>query len=127
MEEIATVVDVSGNKIRLSFSHHALCKRCGACHISEDGSRYLEVDNTVSAKIGDKVLLKIRPSGLKISVFIYGVPSLVLIIGIFCGYFLFDSDISAILTGVILFFTSFLLMKIFAKVYNPEIEKILRA
>lgn len=127
MEEIATVVGVSGNKLKLSFSRQSLCKRCGACQVSDDGSMYLELENTIGARIGDKILLKISPSNLKISVFIYGIPSLLLVIGIFLGYFLFNSDILGIITGVIFWFISFLFMKIFAKAYNPEIKKIVES
>ncbi|MBI5573720.1 MAG: SoxR reducing system RseC family protein [Elusimicrobia bacterium] len=136
VEEIATVVEISGNRLKLSFTlldskhltgftRQEMCKKCGSCQKSENGIMYLELENSIGAKVGDKVLVKIEPSNLKISAILYGIPSTMLIIGIFLGYFLFNSEIYGFLTGFIFLFISFLVIKKSIKKYKPKIEKII--
>ncbi len=86
---------------------------------------YLELENTVGANVGDKVLVKIEPSNLKISAILYGLPSLLFIIGIFVGYFLFHSEIFAFFLGFSFLVISFLAVKSLLKKYKPKIEKII--
>jgi sigma-E factor negative regulatory protein RseC len=126
MEEIATVVDVFDNKLRLSFIRQELCKKCGACQKSGNGIMYLELENTVGANVGDKVLVKIGPSNLKISAILYGIPSAMFIIGIFSGYFLSEgSEISGFFTGILFLTASFIPIKFIVKKCEPKIEKII--
>ncbi|MDO8734353.1 MAG: SoxR reducing system RseC family protein [Elusimicrobiota bacterium] len=125
MEEIATVVEIFGNRLKLSFTRQALCKKCGACQKSGNGIMYLELENTVSANVGDKVLVKIEPSNLKISAILYGIPSAMFIVGLFLGYFLSEgSEISGFLTGILFLLTSFIPIKFIVKKCEPKIEKI---
>lgn len=88
---------------------------------------YLELENTVGANVGDKVLVKIEPSNLKISVILYGIPSVMFIIGIFSGYFLFNSEIFGFLTGVLFLIFSILSIKSFAERCKIKIAKIIAA
>ncbi len=126
MEEIATVVDVFDNKLRLSFIRQELCKKCGACQKSGNGIMYLELENTVGAKVGDKVLVKIEPSNLKISAILYGIPSAMFIVGIFWGYFLSEgSEIFGFFTGVLFLIFSILPIKNFAERCKPKAAKII--
>lgn len=124
MEEIATVTDVFDHKLRLSFTRRLICQECGACRKSEDGRMYLEVADPGGIKIGDSVLVKIKPSNLKISLVIYGVPVLFLAGGIFTGIYLFHSEKYGFLTGIIFLILSFVPVKIFAAGCSPRIEKI---
>jgi len=126
MEEIATVVEISGNKLKLSLTRQEMCKKCGACQKAEDGSFYLELENSIGANAGDKVLLKIEPSNLKISAILYGIPSFLLISGIFLGYFLSaGSEIYGFLTGILFLMVSFIAIKLIVKKCEPKIEKII--
>ena len=125
MEETATVVEISGNKLKLSFTSQALCKKCGAFQKAEDCNFYLELENTVGANVGDKVLVKIEPSNLKISAILYGIPSAMFIIGIFFGYFLYNSEISGFFTGILFLLASFIPIKFIVKKCEPKIEKII--
>lgn len=124
MEEIATVIDAFGDKVKLSFLHQEFCKKCGACQVSEDGGMSIELENTVGAKTGDKVLVKIEPSNLKVSVILYGLPSLLFIIGIFIGYFSFHSEIFAFFTGFCFLIISFFAVKLLLKKCEPKIKKM---
>lgn len=138
MEETATVVGIFGNRLKLSFtsqesagdfsrgdSFRSLCKKCGACRKSENGIMYLELENTVGANVGDKVLVKIKPSNLEISIILYGIPSAMFIAGIFSGYFLSNSEIYGFLTGVLFLIFSILPVKNFAEKYKPKLIKII--
>ena len=125
MEEIATIVEISGNKLKLLLTRQAVCKKCGACQKAEDGSFYLELENTVGANAGDKVLVKIEPSNLKISAILYGIPSAMFTIGIFLGFFLGHSETFAFFTGFGFLIISFIAVKSLLKKYNPKIEKII--
>ena len=86
---------------------------------------YLELENTVGANVGDKVLVKIEPSNLKISAILYGIPSAMFIIGLFLGYFLFNSEISGFLAGVLFLIFSILPIKNFAERCKLKVAKII--
>jgi len=86
---------------------------------------YLELENTVGANAGDKVLVKIEPSNLKISAILYGIPSAMFIIGIFSGYFLYNSEIYGFLTGVLFLIFSILPLRNFAERCKPKVAKII--
>jgi positive regulator of sigma E activity len=133
MEEIAMVVGIFDNKLKLSFSRQesqgdslrSFCEKCGACQKAEDGSFYLELENTVSANVGDKVLVKIESSNLKSSAVLYGLPSILFIIGIFVGFFIGHSEIFAFFTGFGFLVISFFFAKLILKKCEPKIEKII--
>ncbi|HAX62000.1 MAG TPA: hypothetical protein DCX95_05550 [Elusimicrobia bacterium] len=124
MEEIAVVTGVINGKLELLLAHSDFCEKCGACQKSEDGKNYLEVKNTINAKTGDKVLVKIEPSNLKISAILYGIPSAMFIVGISSGYFLYNSEISGFLTGFLFLLAAFIPVKFFIKNYEPKIKKM---
>ncbi|MFH1541385.1 MAG: SoxR reducing system RseC family protein [Elusimicrobiota bacterium] len=124
MEEVATVVSILNNKLTLSFSRQKICKKCGICQKSKDNQMYLEIENSIDAKVGNTVLLKIKPSNLKISFIIYGLPILFFIVGIFIGIFLFRKDLYGFFTGVLFLIFSILLVKNFADKHKLKIEKI---
>ncbi|MEW6558302.1 MAG: SoxR reducing system RseC family protein [Elusimicrobiota bacterium] len=125
MEEIATVVEIADNKLKLLFNHQQICEKCGICHKSANGTMYLELENTIGVRIGDKILVTIKPSNLKISLLLYGFPSVMFITGIFGGYFLYRSEISGFTAGILFLAVSFIIIKVVVKKYKPKIEKII--
>jgi positive regulator of sigma E activity len=124
MEERATIIETCGNRVRLSLQRNSLCARCGSCRQSDEGLMILECDNTIGAKVNDQVLVRIEPSGLKISAMLYGIPSLLLVAGILLGYFLFHSELIGIAAGSVLLVLSLLLVCLVSRKYRPRLEKI---
>ena len=84
---------------------------------------YLEVENTEGLKIGDKVLIKLEPSNLKISSIIYGLPILFFVTGVLAGLFLFHNDLYGFFVGVSFLILSILPIKVFSKRNKVNITK----
>jgi positive regulator of sigma E activity len=124
VEERATVIETLGDKVRLSLESSSLCARCGSCRRSDEGLMILECDNTIGAKVNDRVLVRIAPSGLKISALLYGIPSLLLVTGILLGYFLFHSELIGIAAGSVFLVLSLLLVCLVSRKYRPRLERI---
>jgi positive regulator of sigma E activity len=124
MEERATVIGTFDNKVRLSLPHQSMCARCGSCGRSAEGTMILEVENTIGARVNDRVLLRIEPSGLKISALLYGIPSLLLVAGIVMGVVLLHSEAAGIAAGAVLLVLSLVLMCLYCRKFRPRLERI---
>jgi len=121
MEERAKVIEVTGNKIKLLFNMKEQCDRCGLCKPVDKNSMILEVENSVGAKQGDTVIFSVRPSSLKISAILYGIPSLLLICGVFAGYFYFHSELKGVISGSVIFIISLVFSSFYLRRYKPQI------
>ncbi|WP_432665381.1 SoxR reducing system RseC family protein [Wukongibacter baidiensis] len=75
-----------GNATVLLMKHSA-CGDCGACHIGEENMNMkIEALNSASAGIGDKVMVDMGTPNVLTAAFIaYGIPLIMLIIGIAGG------------------------------------------
>ena len=87
----------------------------------------IDVVNNIHAKVGERVKIGLKPGVyLKASFLVYMVPIITFIIGAIIGkelaaYISYskDSDLFAIISGVILLIPTFILMRL----YNRKIEK----
>jgi len=128
------VVGVEDKKAYVHIGRHTACENCGACHFDEKTMNMkITALNHAGAKIGDQVALSMdNVNFFKASFFLYGIPLIALLIGLFSSFYLFESlelpmyDILAILVGVLFMAISFIAIKskseTFAK--NPDYMSI---
>jgi len=131
MEETGIVESIEGNTLKIALFRKPLCDKCGLCRNQEKSKMYLEVENTLNAKVGDEVTVEISTSNLGISAVIYGVPSAFFILGILLGIFLFRTEISGFIAGLIFLAAAFIVIKlcnaIFPGFFLPKIKKIVKS
>lgn len=95
--ETGKVIAVLDSKAEVEIIKAEHCSGCSAksiCNVN-DGVRNVIAKDPIGVSIGDKVRLSIQGTDLvKMSVLFYGIPLIILIIGIFIGFHFFDqSDI----------------------------------
>lgn len=84
MQRDGIVVSVNDDIAKIVLKRHAACGDCGACHIGEENMN-VEVDavNNLNAKVGDSVTIDMEtPHVLKASFIAYGIPLIILVLGI---------------------------------------------
>ena len=87
MEELAKVISIKNNKAKVRVERTTACKDCGMCAFKKDDLHIdLVVDNKYNAKEGDTVYVKITDaSPSKIAFIVYGIPLVLLFVGLFIG------------------------------------------
>ena len=126
MDEVGTVVSIAGNKARVMMEQHSQCKGCSACSAKTTGLAYLEVENTLNAKVGEQVIIKIKLTPLQISGLVYGLPTLLLFLGIVIGDLVCHSDLWGLAWGVGFMALSLAPIRIIAGKNQPEmVETVL--
>lgn len=94
------------------------CEECGARHVckSKDGEKIVTVIDPFGVKPGDKVSFSVQGSTiLQASFLLYGVPLIIIIVGIFAGMYLFSGQSHLELKSFV--FAFFLMMIYFLFVY----------
>jgi sigma-E factor negative regulatory protein RseC len=143
LEEVGVVLKVEGALAIVKTQRSSLCDGChsgGFCR-ALGGKSDMEVAarNEVGAKVGDEVRITVASKTfLKASFLVYMVPVTALILGAALGatlgpslYPRASSDLLPVVFGVIFFFLSFVLMKIWGKGikgsehYCPVVSEIL--
>ncbi|MBZ0157236.1 MAG: SoxR reducing system RseC family protein [Alphaproteobacteria bacterium] len=141
MEEIGVVREINGPKALVAVQKQSSCESCPGgklCSSMGGNEGRIEALNNAHARVGDTVRVVLKPyTYLKGTLLVYGIPSLLLIIGAVIGkeYLApllgMDPDGASALGGFGLFALGFLLMRLFTrkfeakKEYMPVIEEIL--
>ena len=143
LEEVGVVVRVEGELAIVKTKRSSMCDGChsgGFCKALGGGSDMeVAARNEVGAQAGDEVRMTVASKTfLKASFLVYMVPVTALILGALLGAtlgpFLYpeaSSDLLPVAFGLIFFFLSFVLMRIWAKgirggeQYCPVISEIL--
>ncbi|WP_286315590.1 SoxR reducing system RseC family protein [Romboutsia ilealis] len=128
---IVEIVDSVTAKFKLK--RHSACASCGKCATtSEEKDIIVEVDNTIGAKVGDRVEVNMESVNvLKASFIAYTIPLLALLLGT-VGTFYFlkmisitnNIEIISGLVGLIFTFISFLILKKNDKKFRDSKEYI---
>ncbi len=94
--EEGVVVSAENGYADVSVIQNEKCDDCSAkiiCKPNKDELNILRVENPIGAKVGDNVQIEIKGlSILKVSFNLYGVPLILLLIGIFLGISIFDGN-----------------------------------
>jgi sigma-E factor negative regulatory protein RseC len=106
--EDGVVISVENGFADVSVIQSEKCDECSAkiiCHPNKNDLNILHVEDPFGAKVGDNVRIEIRgKSILKASFKLYGIPLIILLIGIFLGNSIFTgykiSELFSVLLGV---------------------------
>ena len=93
MEQQGYIIEVVDRKTaKLKMQRHSACASCGKCATtSEKKDIIVEVDNTLGAKVGDKVKVNMETVNvLKAAAIVYIVPLVALLVGTIGTYFILD-------------------------------------
>jgi sigma-E factor negative regulatory protein RseC len=140
IEDIGKVVKVSGDKAFIEVERSSACAQCGLQEVEElvaGGKVVFEALNMAKANIGDKVKVRVESAAyMKASVFIYGIPVLLLIMGAVLGVYLAgkfnkSTDIMSALFGMCGLIVGIIILFLFRKKgtkkeYIPVIVEVLK-
>ena len=143
MEEIGIVTEIKGPKALVTVKKQGGgCESCpgnSLCTTAGVGEAFVEAVNQVDAHVGDTVRVSFKAyTYLKGTALLYGIPSLMLIIGAVMGkeYAIrhmggVDPDLASAACGFGLFAVSFFVLRLWSKRYEskkeymPVIEEII--
>lgn len=144
IEETGTVLELKGKHTAVVMcKKSSLCENCatsGSCMLGEDDhTRLIEVQNSLSAAIGDRVLIATTTkSFLQSSFLLYMVPLIALVVGAVVGKLTgeqlatsLDANLLSAIFGVFFMIGSFVILRVGSGVlekesYMPKIVAILR-
>ncbi|MBR5949787.1 MAG: SoxR reducing system RseC family protein [Clostridia bacterium] len=99
LSAVGTVHEVNGEKATVVFKRSKACGDCHACTSFGDGNSVIELDNTLGAKVGDRVRIELHSGAVfKASLILYGIPLIALLLGVFIGSRI--GDLAAALIGI---------------------------
>lgn len=83
--EVGYVVEATEQVTKIKLGRHSECKSCGAC--AGNNNLIVAVNNTVGAKVGDKVCIQMPKDNILPSIYIvYIQPLLLVFMGAIIGY-----------------------------------------
>jgi len=133
LEETGLVTAVNGGVISVQFERKAECEKCKMCAFPAGSKNFnLELDNTIGAKEGDRVLVHLSGGYVVMSSFlVYIIPLLFCFIGLLIG-FLTGNDLLTVVLAVSFLVLGFLaavltekLLKKKRTIKKPEVIKII--
>ena len=134
MLETGKVIKVYDDIAEVNFKRKSSCDKCKVCSLEDSGTVSIKLKNEIGAKIGDIVEVGISDKRLTQSNWIvFGIPLLVLLIGMIVANVLKLKELHSILIGagslVLGFVIVFVIDKIIAKnkSFSPKILKILKS
>lgn len=133
MEQIGVIVNSNGSsvKVRCYAKPPGCGGGCAGCKSScaTGIATFIEAENPIDAKIGDKVYVAIEKSSYnKMTYLAYLIPTVFLVIGILLGVYALKNEILAILLGFVLCFSSYVICgKIFKNTsFEYKLTKIIK-
>lgn len=121
MKREGKVTAVNGENASVFLMKHSACGDCGACQMGEENMNItIDALNTAGAEVGDKVIVDMETQDVLTAAFIvYGIPLIMLIIGVVSGNFLFGTlmgmeknvELFSFIIGLVLMAVCFLIIK----------------
>ncbi|MBN2572204.1 MAG: SoxR reducing system RseC family protein [Ignavibacteriales bacterium] len=115
--ESGKIVKIDGKFVDIELNTTDACEECTAklfCKPKSDGKKIITAIDEIGVSIGDKV--KISLAGkivFKMSFLLYGIPLILLVVGIFAGLKLFDEsdniELFSFLFGLVIMFFYYLI------------------
>ena len=134
MNQQGYIVEIVDNiTAKLKLKRHSACASCGKyATTSEEKDIIVEVDNSIGAKVGDRVEVNMQTINvLKAAFIVYTIPLIALLIGIVGTFYTlntinFNGNIEAIsgVVGLVLTFIVFLILKKNDKKFRDSKEYI---
>jgi positive regulator of sigma E activity len=122
--ELGRVRETRGGSATVEIPVVEACRECGICKPKDEASPLaIEVANTIGAKAGDEVRVLMDCSRLRMSVLVFGIPSLLFALGLIAGATLADSPGAGLVAGLLLLAVHYLLIKRMGGLFHPRIER----
>ena len=127
MKEQGKVVEVAGNLAKVELPSSPACQSCRACERGTQGTMIAEANNSLGAKVGDKVEMEIpSPRVMGASIIIFVLPLIGLMLGYFAGAQI--SQTTGIWSGVLTMMAIYIPIMIYDRLarekYRCKIVKI---
>ena len=112
MDKIGEVVRILENgKAVVRFERSKACNHCKMCANAGENHAFAEIENTLNAQVGDKVEIILHSKSLiKASLIAYGVPLILLLLGVIIGSRW--SDAVGAIMGIVLALISFGILRL---------------
>lgn len=130
------IKELKGDRAIVKISVNPKCFGCsgkGGCVVfAKKEERDLEVFNPINAKIGDLVAVTYPEKRNSIFLFLFGLPILGILLGVYLGFTLFKKEIYALFFSFLFLFVSLFLLRIFQsslfkkEKYLPKIKEIIK-
>lgn len=89
MDQIGKIIRLEGNEATVELERSSACAKCGICHLGETQTLHIQVENSLGAQEGQRVLIDVGQGAvLKASAILYLIPLLALVGGIGLAYLL---------------------------------------
>ncbi|MBN2795568.1 MAG: SoxR reducing system RseC family protein [Clostridia bacterium] len=114
------VIGTEAHKAYVHISRNTACENCGACHFDEKTMNMkITAVNKIGATVGDRVELTMdNVNFFRASFFLYGIPLLALLFGIFTSFYGLKAldvayyDIFSILIGTAVMAVAYIFIKL---------------
>ncbi len=99
LRTVGTVTEINGGMAKCAFKRSKACGDCHACVSFGTDEAETELENTLGAKVGDRVSIELHQGSVfKAGFILYGVPLIALLAGVLVGSFI--SDLFTALFGI---------------------------
>ena len=118
MREVGFVDEVNGEFAIVRVAKKSACgENCASCKGGcTPGERKIKVKNTISAKVGEKVILEMTESKVLSAAFLaYILPIIIFFVGFFVGDRMFSHELASVGIGVVFAGVGFWVIYLFNK------------
>ena len=128
LEEFGIVVEANGNLAKVKAARHGDCENCGAC--PGENAIMMDVQNTISAKPGQRVAFVVHNTSMVIAAFVvYVLPIVVAAAGTAIGWFIankFGLPLAPFQVGggIIGFCLSLIIVKLYDKAIKKDTKSL---
>ncbi len=113
MKQIGVIIEVHEDKAVVQIKRATACgEKCGQCSGCESTMNEVWAINVAGAKIGQTVIMELDDANVLFAAFVmYIVPVIMLFIGIFLGFTVFNNGLASVIAGLVLMISTFILIK----------------
>lgn len=132
MEEEGRVIKIEGDLAQVEIEKKSTCRACGLCSMRGKNTMIAEAENTIGAKVGERVRIEILSSViLKGALLFYILPLVALILGMALGIKITKHQTGGLILGISFFTLSYILTWLYNKkrktqnLYRSKITRII--
>jgi len=133
MREEGRIIKVEENLAQVEVERKSACRACGLCSMRGKNTMIAEADNSIGAKLGERVRIEIPSSViLKGALLFYILPLVALILGMALGIKITNLQTGGLILGFSFFILSFVFSWLYNKktrdrnIYRSKITKIIK-
>jgi len=116
VREEGRVIKIEGDLAQVEVERKSACRACGLCSLRRGNTMLAEAENTIGAKVGEKVRIEIPSSVvLKGALLFYALPLVALILGMILGIKITKHQTGGLTLGFSFFISSFIIIWLYDK------------